>query len=73
MSQVHNDIVKNIEEQGAVYAWYRLRKLNKTKDECYKLMEEISFYIEPEAVEKAEKWIDNDKKFIGSLNKFFGF
>lgn len=70
-NKVLKDISETIEKHGAWYAWYELRKGGKTMALCYDLLKEINFYIEPEAVDKAERLMKSERAALTQLNQFF--
>jgi hypothetical protein len=77
MAKIHDRIHEDIEKSGAYYAWYKLRKglykHNRPRNmaDCYKVMQDINFYIDPEAVDKAERMIKSEKSAMQTLNSFF--
>lgn len=71
--KIHNDTYKWIEEEGASVAAQKLFNRGYTKEQIYKIFDEINFYPDNGIVEQAEQFSKRSKAALKDLNKFFGF
>lgn len=73
MSKVHNDTVAQIEKNGAMVAAQVLFNKGYTRQEVYKVFDEINFYPDNGVLDEAEKHSQRNRKATKDLKVFFGF